>query len=65
MLIGLGLAVLWIGGMATGQPIWASWLNFAFAVAFLGVAASALVEPRMVHARHTLRRRGASGTRAR
>jgi hypothetical protein len=68
MVIGLGLAALWIGGMATGQPMWASWLNFAFAVAFLGLATSALVEPRMVHARHGnlgLRRRGASRTGAR
>lgn len=64
-LIGLGLAILWIGGMATGQPGWASWLNFVFAVAFLGVAASALVEPRLVHARHGIRRRGASRTGAR
>jgi hypothetical protein len=67
-LIGVGLAILWIGGMATGQPAWASWLNFVFAVAFLGVAASALVEPRLVHARHGrngMRRRGASGTGAR
>ena len=65
VVIGLGLAVLWIGGMATGQPPWASWLNFAFAVAFLGVAASALVEPRLVHATHGMRRRGASRTGAR
>ncbi len=64
-LLGLGLGVLWIAGMATGQPLWASWLNFAFAVAFLGVAASALIEPRLVHARHGIRRRGASRTEAR
>ena len=70
-LIGLGLAVVWIGGMATGQPLWASWLNFAFAVAFLGVAASALVEPRLAEARHgrhgghSISRRGASRTGAR
>ena len=50
-LIGVGLAVVWIGGMAGGQPGWASWLNFAFAVAFLGVAVSSLLQPRLVHVR--------------
>ena len=51
-LIGLGLAIVWVGGMASGQPGWASWLNFAFAVAFLGVAVSSLLQPRLVHVRH-------------
>jgi hypothetical protein len=50
-LIGLGLAVVWVVGMATGQPVWATWLNFAFAVAFLGVAVSSLLQPRMVRVR--------------
>jgi hypothetical protein len=51
-LIGLGLAIVWIGGMASGQPGWASWLNFAFAVAFLGVAVSSLLQPRLVRVKH-------------
>jgi hypothetical protein len=50
-LLGLGLAVVWVVGMATGQPVWATWLNFAFAVAFLGVAVSSLLQPRMVRVR--------------
>jgi hypothetical protein len=49
VILGLGLAILWIVGMSTGQPAWANWLNFAFAVAFLGVAVAAALQPRMVH----------------
>lgn len=49
VILGLGLAVLWVVGMSTGQPAWANWLNFMFAVAFLGVAVAAAVQPRMVH----------------
>jgi hypothetical protein len=64
-LLGLGLGVAWVVGIAGGQPGWATWLNFLFAVAFLGVAISALVEPRLVHARQRSRRRGASRTEAR
>jgi hypothetical protein len=51
-LLGLGLAIVWVAGMATGQPGWATWLNLVFAVAFLGLAVSALLQPRMVHVRH-------------
>jgi len=54
-LLGLGLGVTWVVGIAGGQPGWASWLNFFFAVAFLGVAVSALMEPRLVHVRHSSR----------
>src|ERR1043165_8687757 len=36
-LLGLGLAVVWIVGVASSQPAWAAWLNFAFAVACLAV----------------------------
>jgi hypothetical protein len=66
-LLGLGLGVAWVVGIAGGQPGWASWLNFLFAVAFLGVAVSALMEPRLVHAmqRDRHRHRGASRTGAR
>jgi hypothetical protein len=49
VILGLGLAVLWVAGMSSGQPGWANWLNFSFAVAFLGVAAAAALQPRLVH----------------
>jgi hypothetical protein len=49
VILGLGLAVLWIVGMSTGQPAWANWLNLAFALAFLTVAVAAAMQPRMVH----------------
>jgi len=51
-LLGLGLAAVWIAGMAAGQPIWASWLNFAFALAFMGVGTSAVLATRSAHQRH-------------
>lgn len=51
-LIGLGLAAVWLGGMAYGQPVWVSWLNFVFALAFLGVAVAAVLQDRLVHATH-------------
>ena len=41
-LLGLGLAVVWIVGVASSQPAWAAWLNFAFAVACLAVAVMAV-----------------------
>jgi hypothetical protein len=40
-ILGLGLAVVWIVGMASSQPRWAAWLNFPFAVASLAVAVMA------------------------
>jgi hypothetical protein len=40
-LLGLGLGALFIAGKATHQPAWANWLNFLFAVAYLGVAITA------------------------
>ena len=49
VILGLGLAVVWVVGMSTGQPAWANWLNFAFALAFLTVAVAAAVQPSMVH----------------
>ncbi|HEX3905874.1 MAG TPA: hypothetical protein VH853_23840 [Polyangia bacterium] len=51
-LIGLGLAIVWVVGLSTGQPVWASWMNFAFAVAFLGLAVAAVLQPRLAHVRH-------------
>jgi len=59
-LIGIGLAIVWIAGVAGGQPAWASWLNFAFAVAFLGVAVVAVTRPQLVHVRQR-----SGGSRAR
>ena len=41
-LLGLGLAAVWIIGLATGAPAWVTWLNFAFAVASIAVAVAAL-----------------------
>ena len=64
-LLGLGLGVAWVVGIAGGQPGWASWLNFFFAAAFLGLAVSALMEPRLIHARQRSRHRGAGRTGAR
>ena len=48
-LLGLGLAAVWIAGMAAGQPVWASWFNFVFALAFLGVSTSAVLSTGWVH----------------
>ncbi len=53
--LGLGLAAVWIAGMAAGQPIWASWLNFVFALAFVGVSTSAVLSTRWAHQRHAYR----------
>ncbi|HSS38183.1 MAG TPA: hypothetical protein VLT58_05390 [Polyangia bacterium] len=36
-------------GMAAHQPIWASWLNFVFALGFMGVATSAALGTRWAH----------------
>lgn len=40
-MLGLGLAVVWIAGMASGQPRWVAWFNFLFAAASLAVAVRA------------------------
>jgi hypothetical protein len=37
-ILGLGLAAVWIIGIASRQPAWAAWANFPFAVACLAVA---------------------------
>lgn len=37
-LMGLGLGAVGLFGLARGQPAWAAWINFFFAVAFIGVA---------------------------
>ena len=39
--LGLGLAVVWIVGMASSQPRWVPWFNFLFAAASLAVAVMA------------------------
>jgi hypothetical protein len=41
-MLGLGLAALWIVGIASSQPAWVAWLNFPFAVACLAVAVTAV-----------------------
>ena len=47
-LLGLGLAVLWVVGVASHEPRWVSWLNFLFAIACFAVAIMA-VSGRQVH----------------
>lgn len=47
-MLGLGLAALWIIGIATHQHVWVTWANFLFAAACLAVAVRA-VSPRHVH----------------
>ncbi|MES1165423.1 MAG: hypothetical protein ABUR63_06695 [Verrucomicrobiota bacterium] len=57
--LGLGLAAVWVSGMAAHQPLWASWLNFGFAVAFLAVATSTVLGTEWAHSvshRRTARR---------
>jgi hypothetical protein len=39
--LGVGLAAVWIMGMAFRQPMWANWLNFVFAACSLGLAIAA------------------------
>jgi hypothetical protein len=41
-MLGLGLAALWIVGIASHQPVWLTWANFVFAAACLGVAVMAV-----------------------
>jgi hypothetical protein len=41
-LLGIGLAAVWIAGLASGQRWWVSWLNFPFAAACFAVAVLAL-----------------------
>jgi hypothetical protein len=53
-ILGLGLAVLWIVGIATRQPLWFTWLNFLFAAANLVVAVMTL-SSRHVEIEHRVR----------
>ena len=39
-LIALGLFILWIVGLAAAAPVWLAWWTFAFACAFVILAAS-------------------------
>jgi hypothetical protein len=48
--LGLGLGAVWIAALAAQQPLWAAWLNFVFAVAYLGVATAAAMRTPWVHA---------------
>jgi len=45
--LGLGLAVVWIVGLATGQPAWVSWPNFAFACASLAISVMTVSSQRL------------------
>src|SRR5262245_41152004 len=38
VILGLGLAALWLFGTAAGQPAWVNWLNLFFGLCYLGVA---------------------------
>jgi len=40
-LLGLGLAAVWIAGLAMREPPWAVWANFALACGYLGLAIAA------------------------
>lgn len=48
-ILGLGLAAVWIAALSGHQPVWATWFNFVFAAAFLGVATSAVLGTRWAH----------------
>ena len=39
--LGVGLAAVWILGMAFRQPFWVNWMNFLFAACSLGLAIAA------------------------
>jgi hypothetical protein len=41
-ILGLGLTALWLVGLTTHQPAWATWANFLFAAACLAVAVMAV-----------------------
>ena len=45
-LFGLALGAVFAFGVARGQPAWASWLNFVFALCYLGVAVASTVRLR-------------------
>jgi len=51
-MLGLGLAVLWIVGMASSQPKWVAWFNFLFAAASLALAVRAASIGRRYEASH-------------
>jgi hypothetical protein len=44
--IGLGLAAVWIAGMAMREPPWAVWANFALACGYIGLAIAAAASGR-------------------
>jgi hypothetical protein len=50
-LFGLGFGAVAVASGARGQPAWATWMNFLFALAYLGVAiAAGLGARRRLHA---------------
>jgi hypothetical protein len=48
-LIGVGLVAVGIGGLALGQPRWASWANLLMACAYLALAVASAGRARGVH----------------
>lgn len=52
-LLALGLFILWIIGLATGRSLWLAWWTFAFACAFMILAASSMSDERRLHGRTT------------
>lgn len=51
-MLGLGLAALWIVGIASRQPAWAAWANLPFAVACLAIAVVAASGREVTVSRH-------------
>jgi hypothetical protein len=52
-MLGLGLAAVWIAGIATRQPVWFTWVNFLFAAASLATAVLALSAHQVQVRRHS------------
>ena len=52
-ILGLGLAAVWIAGIATRQPVWFTWVNFLFAAASLATAVLALSARQVQVHRHS------------
>jgi hypothetical protein len=59
-LLSVGTGALFIVGASTRQPVWATWLNLLFAIAYIGVAIVA-VNPELAPSR--VRRRGSARVR--
>lgn len=53
-LLALSLFALWIIALAAGTTLWLAWWTFAFACAFLILAASATAGPSRLHQQRTV-----------